>query len=220
MRHHALSPPLWIWHLRYGGRSLPRHSKRSLGRFLQRPTNFTWEFPQNQLSAEGPVVALSPGSFVNNFCWFCASASFLMSSRMFARGLWNLASRGARRARGLALEGPAVLSCLFHRHPGLASKEIRRQWLVKASGSKVYPRPPGLLPAEHFKSSLGFPAKEGGIFWIRALSLLAPGCCLSCKSTAELSTSCHLFFSQPKHSPSFTSFKRKKNKHVTKRYER
>lgn len=154
---------------------------------------------------------MSPGSFVNNFCWFCASASFLMSSRMFARGLWNLASRGARRARGLALEGPAVLSCLFHRHPGLASKEIRRQWLVKASSSKVYPGPPGLLPAEHFKSSLGFPAKEGGIFWIRALSLLAPGCCLSCKSTAELSTSCHLFFPQLKHGPSFTWFKRKKN---------
>lgn len=65
LRHHTPSPPL------YSGISLPRHSKRSLGRFLECPTHFTWEFPQNQLSVKGPVVALSPGSFVNNFCWFC-----------------------------------------------------------------------------------------------------------------------------------------------------
>lgn len=142
-----------------------------------------------------------------------------MSSRMFARGLWNLASRGA----GAGAEGggaPAVLSCLFHRRPGLSSREIRRQWLGKASSGKVHPRPPGLLPAEHFKSSLGFPAKEGGIFGIRALSLPAPGCCLSCKSTAELSTSCHLFFFSPNPNTAPPSPALKEKKHVTKRYER
>lgn len=47
------SPPLLIWHLRYSGMSPhPRHSERRLGRFLQCPNNFTWEFPQKPVKCK------------------------------------------------------------------------------------------------------------------------------------------------------------------------
>lgn len=84
-----------------------------------------------------------------------------------------------------------MLSCLFHRQPGLANKEIRRQWRGEQAVARCNHSPQGVLPAEHFKSSLGFSAEEGGIFRIRALSLVASCWCLSRKTIAELLTLCH-----------------------------